>query len=310
MKDFIKSLGGAGWVFFLGLSALVTVIGSFGLPYVVDTSNPWILLLCGAVVFALAFGNGWKQRGFKNQKDIELSDRLERERIEDAKNQDLRIEEIKQVHETERLQMQLDHSDKERDRQQKAEKEAEQLEDQRCRITIESLPLTQSAMLYRALCNDRIIEVSPNDGDALALQDSGIFKKLGKSGMFSTKWKVSDDWYCRMKSWTDIIDALEERAAKHTIQKRTDRVKGIRDLDFEDQFILYEVFTSEYVDISEYAYDVDGECAPFVDSILIGDNTVRISLKDEYRNLIAENEHYCFAGVKTYLAKYSTDEAD
>ena len=72
MKDFVKSLGGAGWAAFGGLSVIVTVVVAIGLPYFVDTSNPLVLLMAGTVLFIVAFANGWKQRGFRNERDLGL----------------------------------------------------------------------------------------------------------------------------------------------------------------------------------------------------------------------------------------------
>lgn len=80
MNDFFRGFGGAAWLVFLAFSAIVTVVSAFGLPSVVDTANPWVLLLLGAAVFVLAFVNGWKQRGIRNERDIRLENKLESER--------------------------------------------------------------------------------------------------------------------------------------------------------------------------------------------------------------------------------------
>lgn len=94
MKDFIKSLGGAGWAAFLGLSAVVTVVAAFNLPVYVDTTNPWVLLGAGAILFPIAFANGWKQRGFRNERDIHLADELEKERAADKEKSRVAIAQI------------------------------------------------------------------------------------------------------------------------------------------------------------------------------------------------------------------------
>lgn len=84
MKGFIEGLGGTGRAAFTALSIVFTAGFALDLPYFVDTANPWVLVGAGSIVFVLAFANGWKQRGFKNQRDIELADRLERERVEEV----------------------------------------------------------------------------------------------------------------------------------------------------------------------------------------------------------------------------------
>lgn len=84
MKEFIEDLGGAWWFFITALSVIVTIVCALGMPAVFDTTNPWLLIVAGLVAFSLGFANGWKQRGFRNSRDIERADELERKRAEDA----------------------------------------------------------------------------------------------------------------------------------------------------------------------------------------------------------------------------------
>lgn len=72
------------WASFAALSVVVTVVAAFGLPAFFDTTNPWLLLAAGLVILSIGFANGWKQRGFRNERDMKLADELERNRAEDA----------------------------------------------------------------------------------------------------------------------------------------------------------------------------------------------------------------------------------
>ncbi|MDY3982210.1 hypothetical protein ACTQZK_06555 [Paraeggerthella sp. LCP19S3_G8] len=111
MKDFVKSLGGAGWAAFGGLSVIVTVVAAIGLPYFVDTSNPLVLLMAGTVLFIVAFANGWKQRGFRNERDIRLADDLEKERASDKEKSEVALARIKADNELKLERMRQKHEE-------------------------------------------------------------------------------------------------------------------------------------------------------------------------------------------------------
>lgn len=193
MKDFVKSLGGAGWAAFLGLSAVATVAVSFGLPNFVDTTNPWVLLGAGAILFLVAFANGWKQRGFRNERDIRLADELEKSRkTEEAKSavEIARIEAEKDI-EIERMSYEREEA-KEAEQVRMESEKADRERRDRIRF-VRGLPDAQKAVVAEALAEGGTVVRHSNDPIGYALAESGVFVALEIEHAFQRYWKVSDD---------------------------------------------------------------------------------------------------------------------
>lgn len=196
MKDFVKSLGGAGWAAFLGLSAIVTVVAAFRLPAYVDTTNPWVLLGAGAILFPIAFANGWKQRGFRNERDLRLAEELEKERQADKEkneaviaqikaDKELKLERLRQKHEI-ALARSRDEADIEIQRiaeEGRAQRERDRAEREREERDRETDPrqfsLPQLKYMLQARCEESVgacgLRTDNDDPVAQSLVDADVF---------------------------------------------------------------------------------------------------------------------------------------
>lgn len=191
-KDFIASLGGSVWACVLGLSALVTILLGFGIPSFIDTYNPWVVLFACTSVFILGFFNGWKQRGFKNTRDIEYADFLERGRIELSKMHDVEIARINAEKDLELDRRNREDFEHSRVEAEKREAERQRARHERIRSAISSLTLCQKSIIGRIINSGNACKLPKRNTEAAFLEDIGIIEKLDVVDASNNHWKLSE----------------------------------------------------------------------------------------------------------------------
>lgn len=285
MKDFVKSLGGAGWAAFGGLSVIVTVVVAIGLPYFVDTSNPLVLLMAGTVLFIVAFANGWKQRGFRNERDIRLADELEKERIDEKKKLDADIAKINADKELELERMRQERADKMKaDARKQAEAEANKAR-KALYEKIFNLPAAQMSLIQEVLDNGGVYETSRKDTVAFALKSDGLLSELPITDALRAHWKLSE-------SANDILsndNSMQQLVADSAYRFKQEALRDeFERLSYISKLFIYLLYLSDHVDTCWKVYS-ETHAKNFMYYIVVGEDKRRYKLKEAAREILDDN---------------------
>lgn len=285
MRDFIKSLGRAGWLAVLGLSAIVTVAASFGLPAFVDTKNPWVLLLAGIILFAIAYANGWKQRGLRNERDIRLTDELERARMADKAKNSVELAKIEANKEIELERAKQDRIARKEDEQRRsAEKEAEKAL-ARKRKLIANLPTEHMAVIAEALTNGGAYVSAIHDAIPHALHGNGILDDLHVVDARRTHWKLSDDAIAILECDDDLKSEIE----KARIRKRELFLRNEFDhMFYVDKVFVYLLYVSSEITIDHRAYE-EVSVDDFAEYTVTENDNRTYRISEEARSVLDKN---------------------
>ena len=252
MRDFIESLGGASWAAFSALSVIATVVLAFGLPKLVDTSNPWVVFIACSLVFIVGFFNGWKQRGFRNERDIEYAEGLERERMEIAKGNEAEIARINADKELE-----LDRRNREERERERADAERRIAEERERRVeemraSLRSLSAGQKALIGRILRSGGVCKLPSKDTDAAMLQSLGVLEDLHVTDATASHWKIS----------ATAADALEgddrlkgEMQAAESANREIELHERFLHADYRDKLLVALLYRTDGISVSRRIFD-------------------------------------------------------
>lgn len=285
MRDFIKSLGRAGWLAVLGLSAIVTVAASFGLPAFVDTKNPWVLLLAGIILFAIAYANGWKQRGLRNERDIQNADKLERDRMADEAKYSVELAKIEANKEIELERARQDRIARKEDEQRRnAEKEAEKAL-ARKRKLIANLPTEHMAVIAEALANGGAYVSEKYDAIPHALNGNGILDDLHVVDARHMHWKLSDDAIAILECDDDLKTEIEDAR----IRKRELYLRNEFDhMLYVDKVFVYLLYVSSEITIDHRAYE-EVSVDDFAEYTVTENDNRTYRISEEARSVLDKN---------------------
>lgn len=296
MKNFIKGFGGSLWASILGLSALLTIVLGFGLPSVVDTSSPWIVFLICVVVFTIAFFNGWKQRGLRNERDIERTDELERSRIELEKTKEVEIARINSEKELE-----IDRRNREDAKREKNERTFHEIEQsiaksqrksmaRRARLSslkksMENLVPKQIELLGAAIENGGSYTTECSNTYAAFFESIGIFEQLNTSDLMDSHWRLTEDALTVLENNPTLKDSIIASSIKaRDASKKWD----FEHADYLQQLMMMSCYRNgtETIDRSFYARIFDSN---LFESKRRLDGSYVLRLVDSIKDMIDRN---------------------
>lgn len=285
MKDFIARIGGRFWASVTALSVIITVAGGLGLPFVIDTSNQWIVFILCSVSFIIGAFNGWKQRGFSNKHDIEYAEALERERMEIARRNDAEIARI-----TAEKELEIDR--RRREERAKAEQEAEEKEKRsaqdliaRMEESMERLTPSQKELVGDALRNGGACTTEKKNTDSALLKSIGVFDELGVTDATRTHWKLSDSAMTvlsRNQPFESSCELASIRAEEASIKESFEHASYLQKL------LMMFCYRNDTAEVSRDLFNrIYGKA--YFRYINVGDDSIAIYLTDEIREMIDRN---------------------
>ena len=285
MKDFIARIGGRFWASVTALSVIITVAGGLGLPFVIDTSNPWIVFILCSASFIIGAFNGWKQRGFSNKHDIEYAEALERERMEIARRNDAEIARI-----TTEKDLEIDRRNrKERaEAERKAEegkKKAFQDRIEKMTASIQKLTPSQLELIGSALRNGGACAAPKKSTDAALLESLGIFESLRITDAVNSHWKLSVSAMEVISKHPDLEGIIESASIQ---TKDAEARESFEHADYLEKLIMMFCYRNEAAEVSNFLFNRIYRTAFFRYSN-VGDDSMALYLTDEIREMIDRN---------------------
>ncbi|HJF65276.1 MAG TPA: hypothetical protein K8U77_04060 [Slackia equolifaciens] len=287
MKEFVESLGGAFWATFTALSVIVTVALGFGLPKLVDTSNPWVVFIACSLVFIVGFFNGWKQRGFKSGRDMELADRLERERLELAKSNEAEIARINAEKELE-----IDRRNREEREQAKicaikGREEERRRQREEVRTRLESLSSGQMALIGKFVRHGNVCKLAKKDTDAALLQSLGILQDLSVTDPVCTHWKLSEAAIAELNADDSLMGKMRAAESK---ERETGLLEAFERAEYRVKLLAALLYKTGGMSVTTGIF---GACfdASFMDYSVIEDNMRDVWLKEDMKAMLDNNQN-------------------
>lgn len=284
MKEFLKRIGGTFWATVGALSIVVTVVGGFGLPFVVDTSNPWIVFILCATAFVIGAFNGWKQRGFSNEHDVEYADALERERMEIAKENEAEIARIVAEKDLEiDKRNRSDRAEAER-RDEKRKRKAAHDRLNRMKESIERLTPPQMELIACAMLNGGACTAPKKSTDAALLGSLGVFEDLRITDAVKSHWKLSDSAMEVISEHPNLEDAIKSASIK---MKDAKARESFEHADYLEKLIMMFCYRNEVAEVTSSLFNRVRNV--FFRYIYVGDDSVQLYLADDMREMIDRN---------------------